>query len=399
MESPGLRVCALALPCLLILAATERIVMSAPDDESLATAGFQRLRPPLLGLAIEHSVATGKYRLITAGDKPEVLLTGALEECETVLLDHLKTKYGTGRLNAAWPTLGGKQFWADRHIFAGWHVQENVYTGHCRLLDARDVRQAWGTYEACRVALEEARQKLGFKPRSPRLAVLLHGLFRSKDSFGLLVKSLEEAGYEVAAVNYPSTRKSLREHSLQLEEILDSSEGAEEVSFVTHSLGGLVVRDLLGRDGKWKQSIRVHRLVMLAPPNQGSVVAETLKEWLPFQAAAGQAGQELTPRAVARIPAPECEFGIIAGGAGNESGFNPLLPGDDDMVVTVESTRLAGAADFLVIPATHTFIMDKPEAREAVLNFLARRRFSDQRTPAPIPRAAPGPDAQPSRSK
>ena len=44
------------------------------------------------------------------------------------------------------PTLGGKVFWGDNFIYAGWRIQENVVTGHHRLLDPDDVRQAWGTY-------------------------------------------------------------------------------------------------------------------------------------------------------------------------------------------------------------------------------------------------------------
>ena len=54
--------------------------------------------------------------------------------------------------NLPFPTLGGKQIWADNFIYAGWRIQQNVYTDHFRLLDDRDIRRAWGDEAACREA-------------------------------------------------------------------------------------------------------------------------------------------------------------------------------------------------------------------------------------------------------
>jgi hypothetical protein len=147
------------------------------------------------------------------------------------------------------------------------------------------------------------------------------------------------------------------------------------VSFVTHSLGGIVAREVLSRDAEWKKTLKPVRLVMIAPPNQGSAVAEALKDWLPYRAALGEVGQELTPEAIARMPLPPCEFGIIAGGKGDGKGLNPLLGGDNDGLVTVDETRLPGAADFLLLDATHTFIMANEKSIEATRRFLETGRF------------------------
>ena len=69
------------------------------------------------------------------------------------------------RPNIAMPTLGGKVFWGDNFIYAGWRIQENVVTGHHRLLDPGDVRQAWGTYAQCLAVLSEIRSEQNIAPR------------------------------------------------------------------------------------------------------------------------------------------------------------------------------------------------------------------------------------------
>ena len=156
---------------------------------------------------------------------------------------------------------------------------------------------------------------------------------------------------------------------------LESTDGIESVSFVTHSLGGIVTRDLLGRDAPWRKRIRVHRFVMLAPPNRGSIAADAVRDWMPYRWLMGAVGQEVTTAEIAKVPIPQCEFGIIAGGKG-KAGYNPLLPGDDDGVVTVENTKLEGARDFLRVQSSHTFIMNHAETRRAVLRFLKSGSFA-----------------------
>ncbi len=353
------------------------IVLVGSTAPLFARDDYRPLRPSVLGFRIDHDASVDRYRLVAENGEGKVLHSGDLEACEKRLLEELKAKHGTGNGNLAFITLGGKQFWGDRAILAGWRIQENVYTGHCRLLDPSDVRQAWGSFEACRTVLEEKRQLLGLKPRSDRLVLLVHGMGRSKSSFAKLEQAIGAAGYEVASVAYPSTRKTIREHSGQLAELLASYEGVRSVSFVTHSLGGIVVRDLLSQPG-WQKRVKPERLVMLAPPNRGSLAAGTLKDWFPYQALTGKAGQQLTPEEVAKVPSPTIEFGIIAGGSdgGKGEGYNPLLPGDDDGVVSVDEAKLDGAKDFLVLKALHSFIMDADDTREAVLRFLSRGRFT-----------------------
>ena len=358
--------------------AANSAVASQQSDAALqpaAPARFERLRPPVLGFAVETDASTSLCRLVDADKDGAPLAEGSLEECETRLLELLKTRHGSGKLNFPISTFGGKQFWGDVFLQRSWRIQENVLTGHFRLLDPDDVRRAWGTYEGCRVAFEEARVREGIRPRSDRVIVLLHGLGRSKASFSDLRRALEDDGYEVADINYPSTRRSLREHAEAIATVLGRIEGAHTVSFVTHSLGGIVVRDLLSLERPWQESVKLERVIMLAPPSRGSAIAEELKDWLPYRIATGDVGQVLTPEGVARLPLPPCEFGIIAGTLGSAQKLNPLLDGDNDGVVTVEETRLPGAADFLVLRASHTFLMQNGACIDATRNFLKTGRF------------------------
>ncbi|MBC8329698.1 MAG: alpha/beta fold hydrolase [Planctomycetes bacterium] len=352
-----------------------------PDMADLA---FVPLRPPVLGLAIQHEAGAGLYRLVRVADESggaaEVLTEGDLKACETALAATLEERFGHGRPNVKLATLGGLQLWADRMWLGGWRIQEHVYTGHFRLLSPRSLRHAWGSWEECRVALEQVRvEGLIAQPR-PRLVVLLHGLGRGTSPWSKMEEALDAAGWDVARITYPSTRRSLAEHAAQLADILDRAEGAEEVHFVTHSLGGLVVRALLARGGDpWRERIRVGRLVMLAPPSQGSAIADSMKDFLPFEWLAGPVGKELALRDQQLFPTPPCEFAIIAGGKGDGKGWNPLLEGDDDGVVTVEETRLDGAKDFLVVERLHTWLMRAPEVIAAVESFLETGQFSPDR--------------------
>lgn len=340
---------------------------------------FSPVRGPLFGVSIERSQDGAAHRVVCEGEgETKVVFEGTIEACEEAFLRELESRHGAGRWNFPFRTLGGKQFWADELVYCGWRIQENIVTGHFRLLDPQYVRAAWGTYEACRVALERAKIEKRLKPKSDHLVLLVHGLMRSKDCFRPMTEKLQAAGYEVATVGYPSTRRGISEHADQLERLLDRVEGAKTVSFVAHSLGGIVLRETLARDSAWKRRMALGRLVMLGTPNRGCLLAERLKNWLPFRVVTGKAGQELANQYVAKLPPPPCPFGIIAGGTGKEKGFNPMIPGDNDGVVEVESTKLPGASGFLLLEVPHATMMRDPEVIEATVRFLATGSFQKE---------------------
>jgi len=278
----------------------------------------------------------------------------------------------------SFPTLGGKQLWGDVFLYAGLRIQRNVLTRHFRLLGTSDERLASGSWAHCHATFCRLRDQRGLTLRSTHLVLLLHGMFRSKDSFGPMARTLRAAGYEAHGVNYPSTRLSLADHADQVEALLDRQQGIETVSLVTHSMGGIVARVLLSRaEAAWRRRIRVHRLLMIATPNQGAQMAVEVGRLGGFDAIAGPALRELHPVRAADLPTPDVPFGIIAGGRGTPRGYNPLLAGDDDMTVAVEETKLHGAEAFLVVRAVHTFIMAHPEVVRAAQHYLATGRFVD----------------------
>ena len=132
-------------------------------------------------------------------------------------------------------TFGGKQLWADEFICAGHRIQQNVVSGHHRLLDPDDVRLAWGTWDQCKERFDRLKEAKDLRVPSRHLVLLLHGVFRSKDSFGPMTRALRRAGYDAEPVNYPSTRRDLASHAAQIARILERSEGVDKVSFVCHS--------------------------------------------------------------------------------------------------------------------------------------------------------------------
>lgn len=274
------------------------------------------------------------------------------------------------------PTLGGKQIWADLFVRAGHRIQQNVYTDQCRLLGSMDQALAFGSYEECEQAFGKRAAQMDLAPKGDHLVLALHGLFRAKDAMLPMLRALRHDGFEAETVNYPSTRRTLDEHAEQLEHLLDRVEGIRRVSFVTHSMGGLVARVLLGRQGAWRQRLEVGRLVMIGTPNQGAVLVDRFKQLWAFRAVAGPGGSSLDTATTPELPIPDVPFGTVTGVRGDGAGYNPLLPGDDDMTVSMDSTFLDGAEDELIIRGVHTFLMRHPEVVRSTVRYLRTGRFT-----------------------
>jgi pimeloyl-ACP methyl ester carboxylesterase len=294
--------------------------------------------------------------------------------------------------NVPLPTWGGKQLWADELHFHGWRIQRNVLTGHCRLLNANDQRHAWGTFEQCRTRLDQIKAENNLPPMQGKAVILLHGLFRTRDSFRGMADYLEkEGGYQTLRVSYASSRANVDAHAEGLAKVLQNLEGIEEINFVAHSLGNLVIRRYLAMHtdpatGE-RPDPRIQRMVMLAPPNHGAQLANLAARTGLFNVAAGASGEQLVQsweELERGLATPAFEFGIIAGGSGQEKGRNPLLTGDDDLVVTVEETKLPGAHDFLVLPPVHTWMMDDRRVQECTLRFLQQGWFVSEEERKPL---------------
>lgn len=301
-------------------------------------------------------------------------LGAAAAGCGSAVTDPAREPAPALRPNLPLPTLGGSQVWADQRWRDGRRLQTNVLTGHARLLDPDNVRRAWGDPDACLAALDLRVPRRAPPPAGERpLVILLHGMGRTRVSFRRMQAGLEEAGWRCARLSYPSTRRSIAEHAAWLEEVLAAlaADGqARSVAFVTHSLGGILVRATMARAGPWRAALQVERVVMLGPPNQGSGLAGRLAGVRMFRWLYGETGVGLVPDAVRGLPAPDAPFLVIAGSRGDARGWNPLLPGDDDGVVAVAETRLEGAAGHVTVRSIHAFLAAHREAIARTIAFL-----------------------------
>lgn len=209
--------------------------------------------------------------------------------------------------------------------------------------------------------------------------ILLHGLGRTRRSMAPLAEALSAAGYRTVNWGYPSRTATVEALAMQtIPAALEQCPAAEttRIHFVTHSMGGLLVRYYLTRHAIEK----LGRVVMLAPPNQGSEVCDVLRDKFFYRWYNGPAGRQLgtgPDDLPARLGPVDYPVGVIAGNAHSffDAWLSKRIPGDDDGKVAVERTKVAGMADFVVLPYTHPFIMDADETIGQTIRFLRHGAF------------------------
>jgi pimeloyl-ACP methyl ester carboxylesterase len=215
---------------------------------------------------------------------------------------------------------------------------------------------------------------------APDTVVLLHGLARSPLSLVRLGFALRAAGYTVRNLDYASRSADIATLATTTlgPVFAEAPPDGTRIHVVTHSLGGILVRQYLHDHGV---PPGLGRVVMLAPPNEGSEIVDRLRDWKLFQLINGPAGLELgtspaeAPRALGPLP-DGVEAGVIAGDRTLNPLFSALLPGPNDGKVTVAATHVVGETDHLTLPATHTWIMWRSDALAQVEAFLRDGRFA-----------------------
>ncbi len=206
--------------------------------------------------------------------------------------------------------------------------------------------------------------------------ILLHGLGRTSSSMSSLGNALKKEGYFVVNNSYPSTKKNIDELSSIVENGINEcrKRNTDKINFVTHSLGGILVRNYF----QTNHVPEAKRVVMLGPPNHGSEVTSKYKDRWWYRLSTGPAGQELgleltsKPNQLKEIP---LEVGIIAGTKSVDPWFSGAFETDNDGKVSVESAKLEGMKDFIVVPHSHTFMPGFSDVHEQVSYFLLYGKF------------------------
>jgi triacylglycerol lipase len=209
-------------------------------------------------------------------------------------------------------------------------------------------------------------------PARADCVVLLHGLSRTDNSMWLIAETLEYHGYRVVNYHYPSTDEPVETLVRHVGYAVNQC-GFQQTHFVTHSMGGILVRAWLT---EYRPTI-MGRVVMLAPPNHGTEIVDELagNELLHIMLnflhgpAVTQLGTD-AESVPSQLPTPDFELGIIAGNRAISPLGPILIEGENDGTVSVESTKIEGMRDHIVVPATHTMIMMNPIAIAQVLVFL-----------------------------
>lgn len=210
--------------------------------------------------------------------------------------------------------------------------------------------------------------------------ISLHGLARKSSSMSKITKEFKKQNFIVWNETYPSTEKKIEDLSPFVKKGLDfcNTNNADEIYFVTHSMGGILVRHYFQNFNDQVLLNKIKAVVMLAPPNHGSEIVDAFKTKSWFKWFNGPAGEQLgtdpnsLPNQLKPIP---LNIGIITGNSSSDPWFSYLFSGPNDGKVSVKSAKLKEMKGFLIVPRGHTFIMDSDDVIKNIFNFFQKNTF------------------------
>lgn len=203
--------------------------------------------------------------------------------------------------------------------------------------------------------------------------VLLHGLGRTRRSMRRAAERLSNEGFLPVVLGYPSRRHEVeRLASIVAGHLPEPAAGP--LHFVTHSLGGIVLRALVAA----RRPVRLGRTVMLAPPNRGSALASRLSRAPGYRLVTGPVGRELGAERDSlpnRLPPVDYELGVVIGNRPMWARLFGAVRAAGDGVVGIEEASVEGMTDLVVVPCGHTFIMNDRGVLDQTVHFLRHGRF------------------------
>ncbi|MCM8532709.1 MAG: hypothetical protein NE330_16195 [Lentisphaeraceae bacterium] len=261
------------------------------------------------------------------------------------------------------PTLGGMCFWTDVKINKGGRIQQNVLTGHYRLLDQNDYRLAWGNYDDCLESFVEI-SKLNLKPK----VLLIHGLTIKKNSLEPLRNDLEKEGYDVHFFRFSCFYQPIESTAKSLKKVLEHL--GRDVRCVTHSTGAILLRQY----EKDFQSYGISKVVMLTAPNQGVVLVDWLKA-IKLDCILGVNGKRLHSgkgSLPTSLPDVSVDHITISGKNGHKKYYFPLLwfSQSHDGLLRTATGESVSALENIEVEGHHFLIMNHRQVKDKICQFF-----------------------------
>lgn len=263
----------------------------------------------------------------------------------------------------------GMRCWQDVYFYAGWRIQKHARTGQYRAVPPswRDPIFVAENFEECGAVIKQ-KKAAGLKPAHDHLVLIIPGLGGVPAFFMPLCFMIRRSGYDCMIWYYGSNHTNVAGHAANLGATIARLDGIKTVSFVTHSLGGLILRVLLADAGS-QAAVPIGRIVMIAPPHGGSFIADLVHDRLKlkklFAWVCGHVGHDLTSAGAQALPPVTAPVGIITGGINYSDGL-----------VTISSALVPAAGDITHMRGwSHTAILWNPETGRQVLRFLRTGQF------------------------
>lgn len=274
-------------------------------------------------------------------------------------------------------TLGGSQLWEDVFFYQKWRIQRHYRSKKYRLLDNWDIRRASGTFEDCRKAFVKFIEVYEIPRQQGELIILLHGLAQTKNIFRPLLKELNKKGFNVAAINYPSTKKSIENINKQLEFFLTHCEDITKVSFITQGTGCLILRDLISKSYGWQEKFKLNKVININPINCGSDFFELLSRCKIFSLIFGPLLKEATPnsaRSISKLPT-DINLGLIFCDTWLTRLLKPITNKFKSVKLKSDTVETDFSDKTIYIKNKDYNIFNNPNTISACLNFLSKGSF------------------------